>query len=75
MWNTNKSLTCTVGIKDFINCLSEHDIYGVAESWAGGEIYRTEECKNFVMENRRSAAFGRNPRHFAVHIGGGEWQN
>ena len=43
----------------------------VAESWAGDEIYRTEECKNFAMKNRRSAAFGRNPRHFAVCIRGG----
>ena len=58
-------------VKDFINCLSELDTSGVAESWAGGEIYRTKECKNFFMENRRLAAFGRNPRHSAVHIGWG----
>jgi len=70
MGNTNKSLICTAGIKDFINCLSEQDISGVAESWAGSEIYRTEERKNFVMENRRMAAFGRNLRHFAVRFGG-----
>lgn len=50
-------------------CLNEHNILGVAGSWARGEIYGAEAYESFVKGNGRLAASGRNARGSAVHTG------
>jgi hypothetical protein len=60
-----------IGNTDFLDVLTEHDIFGIAESWTRFEGF---EIKGFIScwkGRSKVAKCDRNPGGLAVYIGGG----
>jgi hypothetical protein len=45
----------------FLALFEAHDIFGIAESWAGFEKFDVRGKINYVKGRGRTAKFGRNP--------------
>jgi hypothetical protein len=63
-----KSKVCS---KDFLHVLWNHDIFGIAESWAGLEVYEINGFISFSKGRTKVEKFRRNPGGLVVYIGGG----
>jgi hypothetical protein len=63
-----KSKVCS---KDFLDVLWKHDIFGIAESWAGLEVFEINGFISFSKGRTKVAKFGRNPGGLVVYIGDG----
>jgi hypothetical protein len=66
-WNV-EGLKSKVGSKDFLDVLCYHDIFGIAESWAGLEVYEIKGFNSYSKGRSKVAKFGRNPGGLVVYI-------
>jgi hypothetical protein len=66
-WN-EKGLRSKVCSKDFSDVLWNHEIFGIAESWAGLEVYEINGFISFSKGRTKVTKFGRNPGGLVVYI-------
>jgi hypothetical protein len=69
-WNV-EGLRSKVCSKHFLDVLWNHDIFGIAECWAGLEVYEINGFISFSKGRTKVAEFGRNPEGLVVYIGEG----
>jgi hypothetical protein len=60
-----KSKVCS---KDFLDVLWDHDIFWIAESWAGLEVYEINGFISFLKGRTKVTKFGWNPGGLVVYI-------
>jgi hypothetical protein len=65
MWRGLKS---KVYSKDFLDVLWNYDIFWIAESWAGLEVYEINGFISCLKGRTKVTKFGRNPGGLAVYI-------
>jgi hypothetical protein len=56
-----------LGNNDFLALLAAHDIFGIAESWAGFEKFDVRGYTGYVKGRGRIEKFGRNPEGLIVY--------
>jgi hypothetical protein len=53
---------------NFLDFASDHDIIGVAESWARQEVFEIHGFINYSKGRLRTARYGRNPEGLAIFV-------
>jgi hypothetical protein len=66
-WNV-EGLRRKVGNKHFLDVRCDHDIFGIAESWAGLEVFEINGFISYSKGRSRVAKLGRNPAGLVVYI-------
>jgi hypothetical protein len=63
-----EGLRSKVCSKDFLDVLWDHDIFGIADSWAGLEVYEINVFISFSKGRTKVTKSGRNPGGLVVYI-------
>jgi hypothetical protein len=66
-WNVEK-LRRKVCSKDFLDVLWDHDIFGIAESWEGPEVYEINGFICYSKGRTKVTKSGTNPGGLVVYI-------